>query len=259
MRRPSAKAIACVAAIALSLLGCMRSRSISNSAYREPGSGCWGWEGGPPTSDPAFVYRGELSEYDVLGLRPGDTAVSEEVIRQTLERAEPLRLTPSSTVLVVQSGALFPDEAMLSALRPHFAVVPFSGVPAERPRVGVFEEAGYARALRLAAARAGAATILCYWGVLESGHSDQVTKTISWIPLAGRFLPDEKESMRIRLKLAVIDVASGRWSLLSPDRFDRARWSTKAGRGRADQKLVEELKQEAYAACVRELVHQHLP
>lgn len=245
-------------AVALLLAGCNSSRSISNSSYRETDHRCWAWDSGSTASDAAFAYRGELSEFDVLAVRPHDGAVTDEEIRRTLEEAQPLRLKPGSAVLLVQSGALFPDGPMVKELSRHFTVVPFSGVPPERSKVGVVEDAAYASSLRLAAARAGAETVLCYWGVLESAREDLATKTISWVPILGRFVPDERQQIRIRLKLALIDVRSGRWSVLSPEPFDRKGLSARVRRGSSDQKQVEWLKETAYATGVRELVERHM-
>jgi hypothetical protein len=60
--------------------------------------------------------------------------------------------------------------------------------------------------------------------------------------------------MRIQLKVAVVDVRSGNWSVLSPAPFDDARLSTGSHRGTVDQKQVEHLKGLAYEACATELV-----
>ena len=61
------------------LAGCASTRSISNSDYREPGTASHTSPEG--YSDPAFAYRGELSEFDVLGINR-DATVSEEEIRR---------------------------------------------------------------------------------------------------------------------------------------------------------------------------------
>jgi len=58
---------------------------------------------------------------------------------------------------------------------------------------------------------------------------------VSWIPFAGWVVPDELQHMRIRLKLAVIDVRSGRWTLLTPEPSEDKAWSTSFTRG-SDQK-----------------------
>lgn len=242
-----------VAACAL-LAGCASKRSISNSSYRaaEHASA----HGYRESTDPGFEYRGELSEFDVLGVARDQTAFDED-IQQALEKARPVRLTPHTAILLIQSGAMFPDGPMVGELSKHFTVVPFSGVPPGKDSLGSQEtrdSAGFSRSLRMAAARAGAETILCYWGVLESAQEKIATKAVSWVPVVTWFVPDEREHMRLRLKLALIDVRTGDWSVLSPPPFDSKALSVGTRRAVADQKLVERLKGQAYEACVRDLL-----
>jgi hypothetical protein len=242
--------------------GCAKSaRSISHSGYAKPGSYCR-YAPGDGLSDPAFEYRGELSEADVLGISRGEIT-SEAEIRRTLETARPVKLRPGSSILLIQSGALFPDGPMVTALSKHFSVVPFSGLPALRRTSagGVQTESpdpeSYSKALRLTAARGGVDLVLCYWGMLESESERLPTKTVSWVPLVHWVVTDEKQHMRIRLKVALVDVRSGNWSVFSPRPFADARLSTSPRRGAVDQRQVERLKQLAYEAAVAELVQAH--
>ena len=125
-----------VAACAL-LAGCARSvHSISNSGYREESS----YRGCPPSgqSDPAFEYRGELSEFDVLGITRGEFT-SEAEIKRALDNSKGVKLRRDSSVLLIQSGALFPDAPMATELSKHFRVVPFSGLPPIRKTSGGFQ------------------------------------------------------------------------------------------------------------------------
>ena len=80
------------------------------------------------------------------------------------------------------------------------------------------------------------------------------TKTVSWVPIVNWVVPDEKQHVRIRLKIAVVDVRSGNWSIFSPKPFENARITTSPRRGAVDQKQVERLKTLAYKASVEELV-----
>ena len=107
------------------LAGCSTTRSISHSEYRESTRGYFPR---PNESDPGFEYKGELSEFDVLGITPGETA-SESEIRQALNSSKRVTLRPGDSILLVQSGAMFPDGGMVTNLSKHFRVVPFSGVP----------------------------------------------------------------------------------------------------------------------------------
>ena len=228
--------------------GCSTTRSISRSQYTRETS-CF--PAGPidPHTHVAFGYYGELSEHDVLALDP-DRRITEADIAEALAGTAPPTPRRGSTILLVQSGAVIPDAPMVAELERDFTVVPFSGVPTDAHDGS---RGGYSRLLRLTAARAGCETIVCYWGVLESGRSDVVTKTISWVPIAGWVLPDEKQAMRIRLKVAVIDVRSGKWTVISPAAHENRAISTRFSRGSSDQQQVESLKRLAYASAALEL------
>jgi len=243
------------------LLGCRSIRPISNSSYVNPSRNtayC-----GPQVSDPAIAYRGELNEFDVLGIARGQMT-SESEIHRALDQAKQVKLHPGNSILLIQSGAAFPDAPMVAALSKHFQIVPFSGVPfvssaESRPDYGSGNSESFAKSLRLAAARGGNDFIVCYWGFLESANEDLPTKTVSWMPMPGLkwVLPDEKQHMRIRLKLAIVDVRSGNWTVFSPEQFEDTRKSTSPRRGAKDQILVEELKKRAYEAGARDLVQLH--
>jgi hypothetical protein len=240
------------------LAGCADTRSISNSAYPERMSNYAPRANG---SDSGFEYRGELSEFDVLGISRG-VATSDTEIERTLAGAKRIRLRAGSTILLVQSGAMFPDGPMVAELSKHFRVVPFSGVPpaTRTSRNGQFESRdaeSFSRSLRLAAAQGGSDTILCYWGILESENAKLATKTVSWIPVVNWMVPDEKEHMRLRLKLALVDVRTGDWAMLSPEPVDDSTISRSPRRNVADQKLVESLKQRAYVTGAKELLRQY--
>jgi len=252
MKLTSLLAFACVA---LLVSGCARSqRSISNSGYQSE-TGYHSHRPQPADND-RFAYRGELSEFDLLGVNRNQF-VTEEQIATALAASQRVKLAHGETILLIQSGAVFPDAGMVKAMEQHFQVVPFSGVPPEgmRDDARAGDQPAYARTFRLAAAQAGASHIVCYWGVVESLRSDMNTKAVSWVPIAGWVLPDENQAMRLRLKLAVIDVQTGSWTVVSPDAAeDRNSWSSRYNRGRVDQKQVEQLKQVAYLKGVEELV-----
>jgi hypothetical protein len=228
--------------------GCSTTRSISRSQYTRETS-CFPAAPTDPHTHAAFGYYGELSEHDVLALDP-ERRITEADIAEALAHTAPPTLRRGSTILLVQSGAVIPDAPMVAALERDYTVVPFSGVPTDAHDGS---KGAYSRLLRLTAARAGCETIVCYWGILESGRSDVVTKTVSWVPLAGWVLPDEKQAMRIRLKVAVIDVRSGKWTVVSPAAHENRAISTRFSRGSSDQQQVESLKRLAYASAAREL------
>ncbi|HKW27994.1 MAG TPA: aminopeptidase [Verrucomicrobiae bacterium] len=239
--------------------GCHTTRSISHSGYNDSRSES-GFMPCFDDSDPSFAYRGELSELDVLGINRG-AVISDTEIERTLASAKQVRLHPGDSILLIQSGARFPDGPVASELGKHFRVVPFSGVPAAPIiRKGKIEQRnaeGFSKSLRLAAARGGNDIILCYWGILESENANLPTRTLSWIPVVNWVLPDEREHMRIRLKMALVDVRTGDWAMFSPSPVEASRISISPRRNVADQKLVESLKQRAYSTGIQELLRQY--
>lgn len=226
------------------LSGCV-TRSISDSGYR-PG----GWPYGHRRN--VVQQERELNELDVLGIRPTDKPTEEE-IRQAAASRTRLELKRGARVMLVQSGAEYPDAPMVAEVEKYFAVTPFSGVPFQLGVKQAGDESLSAR-LRLAAARGGVDAIICYWGILESGRVDHVTKTVSWVPVVSWFTPDETQQMRIRLKAAVVDVKSGNWTMLTPSAFENEALSTRKSRERSDQQQVAKLKARGYAALAQDLV-----
>src|SRR5262249_48873827 len=92
--------------LCLLLAGCAKTRSISNSdANAGLGLGCGG--GVRAAADPGYEYRGELNEFDVLGVDRARVASDEEIAR-ALAQAGSVELKPHSRVLLIQSGAVFP-------------------------------------------------------------------------------------------------------------------------------------------------------
>src|SRR5689334_16052118 len=103
------KTLCALIAIGILAAGC-QTRSISHSEYtdRNEPLGFFPRNNG---SDPGFEYRGELSEFDVLGIDRGELT-SEAEIRRTLDNSKRVKLHPDSSILLIQSGALFPDSPM---------------------------------------------------------------------------------------------------------------------------------------------------
>src|SRR6266498_4667600 len=101
------------------LAGCAQKvRSISQSGFQDNIS-----YAGP--------HSRELDEFDVLGL-DRDKPVTEEEIQRVSRQSKPVQLTPGSTILLIQSGAIYPDGPMVTELSRRFRVVPFTGVATER-------------------------------------------------------------------------------------------------------------------------------
>lgn len=225
------------------LVGC-QTRSISDSGYRDDHH----YHGGGRSASPVR----ELNELDVLGIRPTDKPTEDE-IRQAATARTRLEVKRGARVMLIQSGAQYPDAPMVAEVEKYFAVTPFSGVPAQLGVEKSSDEALSAR-LRLAAARGGVDAIICYWGILESGRVDHITKTVSWVPVVSWFTPDETQQMRIRLKAAVVDVKSGNWTMLTPAAFENEALSTRQSREKSDQQQVTRLKAKGYAALAQDLV-----
>lgn len=79
------------------------------------------------------------------------------------------------------------------------------------------------------------------------------TKTVSWVPIAGWMLPNEKQLLRLRLKVAVIDTLTGQWSMFMTDPVESTAISGKYDREASDLSQIEGLKKRAYEAAVSEL------
>jgi hypothetical protein len=213
--------------------GCA-TRSISDSGYQ--GSGYYGQRESNP------FYKGELSEFDVLGIEAGQIASNEEITAAFVDNPQRRLIKKGDRIMLIQSGAMIPDHEMIRYMAENFSVSVFTGVPEEAKA----KSSSYSSALRLAAAKAGISTIVVYWGILESGVENLATKTVSWVPIIGSVVPDESQTMRIRLKIAVIDVKTGEWEIFTPETLDDQAMSGRINREQSDQALVAALKAEAY-------------
>ncbi len=236
----------------LSLAGCT-TRSISDSGYR----GDY-WGGG---SDDNRLYRGELSEFDVLGIERNQ-AIAEREIQESLGARQRPSIARGASIMLIQSGAMFPDEPMVRALEARYDVGQFSGIPEERAQsasVAPAAVSSYAMALRLAAARGGYDKIIAYWGVLETAQERLGTKVVSWVPIVGTFIPDQTQRMRIRLKFAVIDVKTGQWDLYAPEPLEDDAISANLNRASSDQAQVALLKEAGYKAAITDLFTRYSP
>ena len=153
--------------------------------------------------------------------------------------------------MLIQSGAIMPDDGMIRALETHYRVVAFSGIPAGQG------DASHAAALRLAAAKGNCPTILVYWGILETAQKDMSTKAVSWVPVVGGIIPDESQEMRIRLRMALIDVATGQWTAFSPKAIQDTSASARYTRASSDQQQVAVLKSQAYAELAHAIIKKY--
>lgn len=227
-----------------SLAGCS-TRSISNSDYSaDP-------DRGYAQRDNPF-YKGELNEFDIIGIDP-KSAITEAEIANAAASKQRFAIPKGSTIMLIQSGAMIPDEDMVKGMEKYYNVSVFTGVPTESGSTG----SSYSKILRLAAAKGGADKLIVYWGLLETGREDLSTKAISWIPFVGGAISDEKQRMRIRMKVAVVDVKSGQWEMFSPEPFDDSSSSSEHTRASSDQLQVATLKSKAYKATADDLVKRY--
>ncbi len=223
--------------IVVLLSGC-GVKSISNSGYNPGG---YAGRGG----DNPF-HKGELSEFDVLGIDAGKEVSEADIAVAVSGQKERPSLRKGDSILLIQSGAMIPDQDMTDNMEKYFSVNPFTGVPEQNKATNT----SYAKSLRLAAARAGIGTIIVYRGVLESGTTNLATKTVSWVPIVGWATPDSSQDIRIRLKVAVIDVKSGRWEVFVPRVFEDPSYSAILNRESSDQAQVALLKAQGYKGAV---------
>jgi hypothetical protein len=238
-------------AILLSLvlggLSACATRSISDSGYRDP----YGYNEANP------FYQGELSAFELLG--DDGANITDADIAQALAAKQPIALQPGTAIMLVQSGAPLADPEMMAAMRRHYNVSSFTGIP---PKPAAATDTGkpapsYSKLFRLAAARGGFETIIVYWGMLETAREDMVTKVVSWVPFAGSVVPDEQQRMRIRLVAAVIDVRSGRWESYAPEPIEDDSFSNQLNRVSSDQDQVLALKQAGYQALADGLARRY--
>lgn len=203
----------------LSVLPACAVRSISNT--------------GRPHGGQNTTYAGELSDFDIVGC--GVANVGQPRVQ----------LKKGQRVLVMQSGAAFPDQAMVTGLAEHFEVGTASGIPTP---------AMIGTGIGTAAARGGFDAVIAYFGVLESSTEGTAGRAASWIPIGGFFVPDENQRMRIRLRIILLDTRTSAWQSLMPEPIDDERISSLVTRNRKDQEQVLVLKEAAYAAAIRAIV-----
>lgn len=191
----------------------------------------------------------EIDEMDLLGSHAGASEGDIQRVVNENRRGGGIRAWPGSSLLVVQSGAAAPDSIMLAALEKAHRIFPFSGVT----NASGHRDGSLGRDLRLAAARSGCTQILCYWGKLESIQEDQVTKTVSWVPIVGSLVPDEQRTTRLRVRAVLIDVASGRSAAFTPPAAQNSALSPGLLRGSSRDKQVYDLKTTAYEGLAAQI------
>lgn len=193
----------------------------------------------------------ELKDGDVLGMSAGEP--SEETIKKTLERSSKVDLKRGESILVLQSGEPVPDARMVAELNQYYRAIPFSGIRSDWQTSDTDAPDRYAKALRFAAAQAGAEKVLCFWGSLEIARHELSTKTVSWIPVLDFFVPDQKDSVRVHLKMALVDVRTGEWAVFRSAPIEEEVVSTAWEREHVENSQVKRMKLASYKTAVGSL------
>lgn len=192
-------------------------------------------------------YKGELYELDVIGVDL-KSEVSDDEIANAAVSTSRTTIPVSSSIMLIQSGAMTPDEGMVKELEKYYNLSVFSGIPADGGNSG----AGYSRSLRLAAAKSGADKLVVCWGVLETNQEDLPAKTISWRPLSGENLHDAKQRLRMRIKIAIVGVKSGQWEMFTPEPFESSTIDS-----HSHKIAVATLKSNAYQAAANDFIKRY--
>lgn len=207
---------------------------------------------------PNPLYSGELTEFDVIEFDYQPRLTDAEV-QKAIQTTVPMKLPEKAPILLIQSGATMPDQAMVDAMSNHFQISVFSGVPEQRPEHynpggnGYSPRLSYAKKIRYAAARGGHQAIVVYWGAIEAARQSLVGKGISWIPIFGWYVPDEVQHMRLRLKIVIVHVGTGNWEAFQPSAVYDSRSSSSLSRMVRDQLQVEQIKARAYEQASQEI------
>jgi len=228
--------------IPIVLGGCTTPRSVSSSGNYPGGYSGRGGENA--------LYKGELTEFEVLGITPGKEITEQDIAEAASGKKERLGLQKGEPLLLIQSGAVIPEQEMTERMEKYFSVSVFTGVPKNVNR----GEGNFAKELRLAAAKAGIDKILVYWGMLETDTKDLATKNVSWVPIVGWAIPDQTQVIRIRLKVALVDVRSGQWEVLVPKVFEDTAYSASLNREQSNQQQIVQLKSKVYQAAVESII-----
>jgi len=225
--------------LSLVLSGCSTA-SISNSGYSKGNAN--------QRSHYNNILSNELDEIQVLGLEDNDV-IEKSNIAELLDNAKGINLRKGDSILLIQSGAEFPDSEMVESLSDIYDISTFSGTASK------YSERKLNQLLRYSAATGGSSHIVVYWGMVESAERSLGSKSVSWVPFVGWSLPDESTQIRIRLKFAIIDVATGSWKTYQPTPIEEEFTSSIMGReGQKQQKIIE-LKKLVYASAAKQL-HQ---
>ena len=192
----------------------------------------------------------QLKENEVLGLKNSGRVTNDDINR-VLDESASIKIKEGSTILLVQSGVDHPDKGMVEELSKRFVVVPHTGIPNE---IRSNPEDDISKSLRLAAAHSKAETILVYWGHLEMKRDDLPTSLVSWVPVIDFTVPDEYQRVRMHLKVALVDVRSGKWATFRTEPIESDALTTRFAREHEQKWPLQNTKQRLYRNSVQKLV-----
>ncbi len=223
----------------LVLSGCATS-SISDTGYSSPQESL--------RNSNYYIESGtrELDEQAVLGVAEVGN-IDEALIRKSLKKSENVSIPKGSSILLIQSGAEYPDNEIVQAMSQFWDVNILSGDSRDYDKKGLHHK------LRYMAATAGNRHVVVMWGIVETAEQKLATKNISWVPLVGWSLPDEQTKIRIGLKIAIIDVETGNWRMFNPKSQEDEFFSSIMNRAGEDQEKVIDLKKVVYHQSAKEL------
>jgi hypothetical protein len=178
------------ALLALSLTSCVTT-SLSNPS----GSG----------------HDRDLSVYDLTGVSANPT---EAEIRRAAAASGALPMR-GAKFLLVQSGAVQPDQELMDAYQAYGHAVPWTGLAEERSSddAATSPRGALARKLRLAAAQQQCSHVIVVFGEIQK--DGEAIPVINWVPIASDVLPNRYSGMRFYAQAAVLETRSSRFRMVS--------------------------------------------
>jgi deoxyadenosine/deoxycytidine kinase len=81
---------------------------------------------------------------------------------------------------------------------------------------------------------------------------------VSWLPIVGWAIPDQTQVIRIRLKVALVDVKTGQWDIYVPKVFEDTAYTASLNREQSNLQQVAQLKSKVYKAAVESIIARYM-
>lgn len=78
------------------------------------------------------------------------------------------------------------------------------------------------------------------------------------LPIVGWAIPDQTKEIRIRLKIALVDVKSGQWEIFEPKVFEDTAYTASLNREQSNLEQVAQLKRKVYQAAVESIIARYM-